>query len=95
MHCDHENVGLTVIVAFRVGQGELKGGSHVVLSNSEGEQGCALIVKDCGWGVMLAGEYSKVMHASCQVLKYASCKADRLVMTAYCGGPVLRTEKVI
>ena len=85
VHIDHENYGVTALVIFALGARKLKGGSHVLFSNAHGSEGCAVIVKEHPWGVVLLGEYSNVLHASLAV----EC-GERFVVTAYCGGPILR-----
>lgn len=45
--------------------------------------------------MVLAGEYSKVMHASLAVRERESgMTGKRLVVTAYCGAPILRKAGV-
>ena len=55
-----------------------------------GPEADAIIVRDYPWGVCLLGEYSKVLHASLAVVS-----GERLMITAYCAGPVLRTTGVL
>ena len=69
---------------------DLRGGSHVLLSNAEGSDACGVVVRDYEWGCLLAGEYSRVMHASAAVKS-----GKRLCVTGYCGGPILRRAGVM
>ena len=88
MHTDKGNYGLTVTILFKLrGQkaGSLRGGSHIIVSNAEGDHGAAVIVKDYAWGVIIIGEYARVLHASLAVQA-----GTRLCITCYCGAPILR-----
>ena len=87
VHCDQKNAGFTILIMFNCSRSgdRLVGGSHVILSNADGEDGCAVVVRDYKWGVVIAGEYSKVLHASASVRS-----GERLAITAYCGAQILR-----
>ena len=62
------------------------------MSNALGDESCCVVIKDTIFGVILVGEYSKVLHASAAV---RSVGAARLCVTGYCGGPILRKTGAI
>ena len=57
--------------------GSLKGGSHTIFSQ---DYSCAVVVRDCGEGVVLLGDYRRVLHANS-----ATRSGHRLIVTAYVG----------
>ena len=62
----------------------------MIVSNQEGPHSAAVIVKDYAWGVVIMGEYARVLHASLGVQAGA-----RLCITCYCGAPILRYHGVL
>ena len=57
--------------------GSLTGGSHTIFSLDYGR---AIVVQDCGEGVVLLGDYRRVLHANS-----ATRAGRRLIVTAYVG----------
>lgn len=92
VHVDKENFGLTwaVIVSLQMRGEKFRGGGHALISNEHDEKGAALIIRDSRWGILVVGDYARVMHASLSVRA-----GRRLVITGYCGGPILRNYGVL
>ena len=84
VHTDRENLLLTVTAVFKVPGQRLRGGSHILFSNACGAQACAVVIAECPSCLVLLGEYAHVLHASMAVLQ-----GERLMVTAYCGAPLV------
>ena len=77
-----DNFGLTFLMCFELDEaGSLTGGSHAIFSLDYGQ---AVVVRDCGDGVVLLGDYRRVLHANA-----ATQSGRRLIVTAYCGRSIV------
>lgn len=82
VHFDDNNFGLTFLICFELDEsGSLGGGSHTIYAL---DQSRCLIVRDCAEGVVLLGDYRRVLHANA-----ATSKGRRLIVTAYCAKPIV------
>ena len=87
VHKDSNNVGATFLVAWEIverNKTRLKSGSHVITNE---EHDSVIVVKDSPGGVVLIGDYRKILHANLGVIE-----GERLICTCYASQALVNRE---
>ena len=75
---DENNYGFAVLLIITIGTPV--GGSHVLFNH---DLTGAVVVEDCPYGMLIAGEYSKVLHANTAVMNMDKHNG-RFIINGYC-----------
>ena len=85
VHFDATNVGVTVVLAWKV-TSDLSGGEHILFDITAGNEPTrAVVFEDDARGLRFMGDYRNVLHSN-----FGTLRGERFVVSAYCNLKVVQ-----